>query len=133
MNNDINFQNLFPNQLKFLRYIYTSFRNWNTILWEIRTILENCLDFDSCHCQIYWWHAMRPLLESKNKALRGSMDEFTETITVCGFSRSWYGHFLTAESTIILATMIHKYPFIGWMRLMNINKLEVKICLPLYQ
>ena len=32
-----------------------------------------CSGFDSCHCQIYWWDAMRSLLESKNKALRGSI------------------------------------------------------------
>ena len=40
---------------------------------------------------------------------------------------------LIAESTIILATMVRKYPFIDWMCLMNIRKLEIKICLPLYQ
>ena len=34
---------------------------------------------------------------------------------------------LTVESTIILATITHKYPFIGWRCWMKINKLEIKM------
>ena len=37
---------LFSQSALIPQFVYTSFRNWNTLLWEIRTILENYFE---------WW------------------------------------------------------------------------------